>query len=133
MLLGEWLNCKKIDSVLKNLVKDLRSKCKLDVDEGLLKLILGGSKYICEGKTLVSSLCSKKDSYIAKVGYCDEARSGMLLNAANGFGMFSEVAFQLLNEAINMLEVDDSMNREPIILVLDYEVQVSGLFYLINM
>ncbi|KAJ1434987.1 SEPARIN core domain [Sesbania bispinosa] len=124
LLLGEWLNCKNFDSVLKNLVNDLRSRCKLDVNEGLLKIILGGSKYVCEGKTLVSQLCSKKDCYIAKVGYCDEARSGILLNAANGFGMSSEVAFELLNEALNELEVDDSVNREPIILVLDYEVQM---------
>ncbi|TKY71312.1 Separase protein [Spatholobus suberectus] len=123
LLLGQWLNCKSFDLVLKKLVNDLRSKCKLDVNEGLLKIILGGSKYVCDGKALVSQLCSKKDCYIAKVGYCDEARKGML-NAANGFGMSSEVAFELLNEALNVLEVDDSVNREPIILVLDYEVQM---------
>lgn len=122
------MNCKKFDSVLKNLVNDLRSKCKLDVNEDLLKIILGGSKYVCEGKTLALQLCSKKDCYIAKVGYCDETRSGILLNAANESGMSSEVAFELLNEALNVLEVDDFVNREPIILVLDYEVQVSELF-----
>ena len=93
----------------------------------LLKIILGGSKYVCDGKTLVSQLCSKKDCYIAKVGYCDEARRG-ILNSANGIGVSSEVAFELLSEALNVLEVDDSMYREPIILVLDYEVQVSELF-----
>ena len=128
MLLGEWSNCKNFDSVLKNLVNDLRSKCKLDVNEGILKVILGGSKYVFEGKTMVSELCSKKDCYIAKVGYCDEARSGILLNAANASGVSSEVAFQLLNDALNVLEVDESVNREPIILVLDYEVQVSEVF-----
>ncbi|XP_020220359.1 separase isoform X1 [Cajanus cajan] len=124
LLLGEWLNSKNFDLVLKNLVNDLRSKCKLDVNEGLLKVILGGSKYVCDGKTLASRLCSKKDCYIAKVGYCDELRRGILLNAAKGFGISSEVAFELLSEALNALEVDDSVNREPIILVLDYEVQM---------
>ncbi|XP_014518647.1 separase isoform X1 [Vigna radiata var. radiata] len=123
LLLGEWLNCKNLDLVLKNLVNDLKSKCKLDANEGLLKIILGGSKYVCDGKTLVSQLCSKKDCYIAKVGYCDETKKGILLNT-NGFGMSSEVAFELLSEALNVLEVDDSMNREPIILVLDHEVQM---------
>lgn len=127
LLLGEWLNCKNFDLVLKNLVNDLRSKCKLDVNKGLLKIILGGSKYVCDGKTLVSQLCSKKDCYIAKVGYCNEARRG-ILNSADGIGVSSEVAFELLSEALNVLEVDDSVNREPIILVLDYEVQVSELF-----
>ncbi|KAF7808346.1 separase isoform X1 [Senna tora] len=39
----------------------------------------------------------------------------------NGFGLSSELAFQLLNEAFNELEVIQS--REPIILVLDYDIQ----------
>jgi separase len=127
LLLGEWLNCKNFDSVLKNLVNDLRSECKLDINEGLLKIILGGSKYVCEGKTLLSLLCSKKDCYISKGGYCDGARSGIFLNAANKL-MSSEVASELINEALNALEVDDSVNREPVILVLDSEVQVNQLF-----
>jgi separase len=113
--------------VLKNLVNDLSSKCKLDINEGLLKMILGGSKYVCEGKTLLSLLCSKKDCYIAKGGYCDGARSGIFINAANKL-MSSEVASELINEALNALEVDDSVNREPVILVLDSEVQVNQLF-----
>ncbi|KAL1336318.1 hypothetical protein HN51_030706 [Arachis hypogaea] len=124
LLLGEWLNCKNFDLVLKNLANDLRSKCKIDVNESLLKVILGGSKHVCEGKTIVSQLCSRKDCYVAKVGYCDEARSGVFLNAANEFGVSSEVAFQLLNDALEVLEVDDTVNREPVILVLDYEVQM---------
>jgi len=127
LLLGEWSNCQFFDSVLKNLVNDLRSKCQLDVNEGLLKIILGGSKYVCEGKTLLSQLSSKKDCYIAKGGYCDGVTSGIFSNVANKL-MSSEVALELLNEALNVLEVDDSMNREPVILVLDPEVQVNQLF-----
>jgi hypothetical protein len=42
--------------------------------------------------------------------------------------MSSEVASELINEALNALEVDDSVNREPVILVLDSEVQVNQLF-----
>lgn len=112
MLLGEWLNHNYFDSVLKNLVNDLRSKCNLEVNEGLLKIILGGSK---------------KDFCFDKGGYCEEARSGIFGNAAHIL-ISSEVAFELLNEALNVLEVDDSMNREPVILVLDPEVQVFQLF-----
>ncbi|XP_012569077.1 separase isoform X2 [Cicer arietinum] len=123
LLLGEWLNCKNFELVLNNLVSDLRSKCKLNINEGLLKIILGGSKNDCKGKTLVSQLCSKKDCYFAKGGFCDGASSGILLNEANKL-MSSEVAFELLNEALNELEVDDSVKREPVILVLDYEVQM---------
>lgn len=111
--------------VHKKLVNDLRSKCKLDVNETLLRVILGGSNYDCDGDTWISQLCLKKGSYIAKVGFCDEARFGITSNAANGFGTSSELATQLLNEAFNMLEVVQS--REPIILVLDYDIQVCKL------
>ncbi|XP_058750289.1 separase-like isoform X2 [Vicia villosa] len=123
LLLGEWLNNKKFDLVLKNLVNDLRSKCKLNVNEGILKIVLGGSKYISEGKTLISQLCSKKDCYIAKGGYCAGPMGGIFLNSANKL-VSSEIAFELLNEALNVLEVDDFVNREPVILVLDSEVQM---------
>jgi separase len=112
LLLGELLNCKFFDRVLKNLVNDLKSKCKFDVNEGLLKIILGGTM---------------KDNYFAKGGYCGGARSGIFSNAAHKL-MSSEIAFELLTEAFNLLEVDDSMNREPVILVLDSEVQVNLLF-----
>ncbi|KAF7803655.1 separase isoform X2 [Senna tora] len=122
LLLGEWSDCKNLDSVHKKLVHDLRSECELDVNEGLLKVILGGCKYDCEGDTWISPLCLKKGCYIAKVGYCDETMCGILSNAANGFGLSSELAFQLLNEALNELEVVQS--REPIILVLDYDIQM---------
>ncbi|WJX81047.1 separase [Trifolium repens] len=108
LLLGELLNCKFFDRVLKNLVNDLKSKCKFDVNEGLLKIILGGTM---------------KDNYFAKGGYCGGARSGIFSNAAHKL-MSSEIAFELLTEAFNLLEVDDSMNREPVILVLDSEVQM---------
>ncbi|KAI9087156.1 hypothetical protein K1719_030791 [Acacia pycnantha] len=119
LLLGEWLDHKNLDLVHKKLVHDLRSECKLDVNEGILKVILGGSKNDCEGDT---QLGFKKGCYIAKVGYCDEAWRGMTSNAANGFGSSSELAFQILNKALNMVEVEQS--REPIILVLDYDIQM---------
>ncbi|XP_054803798.1 separase isoform X2 [Prosopis cineraria] len=122
LLLGEWMDHKNLDLAHKKLLHDLRSKCKLDVNEGILKVILGGSKNNCEGDTWISQLCFKKGCYIAKVGYCDDAWRGILLNAANGSGTSSELAFQILNEALNVFEVGQS--REPIILVLDYDIQM---------
>lgn len=112
LLLGEWLNSNYFDSVLKNLVNDLKSKCNLEVNEGLLKIILGGSK---------------KDFFFDKGGCCEEARSGIFGNATHKL-ISSEVAFELLNDAFYVLEVDDPRNREPVILVLDSEVQVIQLF-----
>ena len=122
LLLGEWLDHKNLDLAHKKLVHDLKSKCKLDVNEGILKVFLGGSKNDCEGDTWISQLCVKKGCYIAKVGYCDEAWRGITSNAGNGLGSSSELAFKILNEASIMLE--EEKRREPIILVLDYDIQV---------
>ncbi|KAJ7968102.1 separase [Quillaja saponaria] len=124
LLLGDWLNCEYLDLVHRKLVDDLKSQCKLDVDQGLLKVILGGSKYAFNGETHISHLWSKKGCYIARVGFCDEASCGMFPIMSNAFGKPSDLASQLLNEAVNSLEGEDSINREPIILALDYEVQM---------
>ncbi|KAJ7946655.1 putative Separase [Quillaja saponaria] len=125
LLLGEWLNCKHLDLVHRKVVDDLKSKCKLDADEGLLKIILGGSKYAFEGEMNVSHIWSKKGCYIGRVGFCDEASCGMLSTMTSGFGKLSlDLASELLNEAVKSLEGVDSVKREPIILALDYEVQM---------
>ncbi|XLR22092.1 hypothetical protein S83_049992, partial [Arachis hypogaea] len=119
LLLGELLNCKNFESLLEHLVKELRSECKLEVNEGLVRVILGGTRHVCGREKLKC----KKDCYIAKVGHCDQGMSGILLNAADGFGVSSDKAFQLLKHALIELDADKYSKREPIILVLDYEVQ----------
>lgn len=124
LLLGEWSDRKRLDIVYKKLVHDLKSKCKLDVNESLLRVILGGSKHAFEGEACISQQCLRCGCYVGRVGYCDEAKFGTLSNASNGVDKQSEVAFQLIQEAANELEGEDSINREPIILVLDCEVQV---------
>lgn len=84
---------------------------------------------ILKEKHWFHSQAQRKTATFAKVGYWDEAKSNPLLQVANEFGMSSEDAFQQLKEALNMLEVDISVKREPVILVLDYEVlQVGELF-----
>ncbi|KAL4372623.1 hypothetical protein AHAS_Ahas05G0000300 [Arachis hypogaea] len=120
LLLGELLNCKNFESLLEHLVKELRSECKLEVNEGLVRVILGGTRHVCGREKLKC----KKDCYIAKVGHCDQGMSGILLNAADGFGVSSDKAFQLLKHALIELDADKNSKREPIILVLDYEVQM---------
>ncbi|BFG30911.1 hypothetical protein CerSpe_171850 [Prunus speciosa] len=124
VLLGEWSNCKQLDLVHKKLVQDLKSKCKVDIDESLLKVILGGSKYAFEGGAYVSQLCFKKGCYIGKAGCSEEEKCLTSPGEYNGIEKQSELAFQLIHEAVNELEGLCSVNREPIILVLDFEVQM---------
>ncbi|MED6205162.1 hypothetical protein PIB30_015277 [Stylosanthes scabra] len=120
LLLGELLNCKNFDSLLECLVKELKSECKLEVDEGLIKVILGGTRHVCEP----DKPKHKKDCYIAKVGHCDQGMSAILLNAADTVGVSYDKAFQLLKRALIELDANESNKRKPIILVLDHEVQM---------
>ncbi|XP_059463278.1 separase isoform X5 [Corylus avellana] len=124
VLLGEWSNCKRLDLVHKKLMCDLKSKCKLEVNESLLKVILGGSKYDFEEEACISQLCPRRGCYVGRVGCFDKAKCGTSSNASYGVDQQSEFAFQLIQEAMSELEGEDSVKREPIILVLDCEVQM---------
>ncbi|XP_040366322.1 separase isoform X3 [Rosa chinensis] len=125
VLLGEWSNCKQLDLVHKKLVRNLKSKCKMEIDESLLKVILGGSKYALEGGARVTQLCLKKGSCVSKVGYLEEEKCMASCNDSNGGENLSELASKLVLEAVNELEgLHSSLNIEPTILVVDYEVQM---------
>lgn len=123
VLLGQWSNRKHLDLVHKKLVHDLKSKCKLEVNESLLNVILGGSKDAFE-EAGVLQLCLRRGYSVDKVGYRDEANRGTSFDVANGIEKQDELAFQLVQEAVKKLEGEETINREAIILVLDCEVQV---------
>ncbi|XP_058007009.1 separase isoform X2 [Hevea brasiliensis] len=116
VLLGELSNCKHLGSVQKKLMHNLRSKCKVDVNESFLKVILGGGKYALDGGDFVADLVSlEKGCFIGRALYSDETCQTL----SNEFEGIQE----LLHDAVNELEVD-SFNREPVILVLDCDVQM---------
>lgn len=64
LLVGELSNDENLDLVHKKLVQDLRD-CKLDVNETLLRVILGGSNNDCTQDKWVSQLSRqvKKGTY----------------------------------------------------------------------
>nr|XP_011462140.1 PREDICTED: separase [Fragaria vesca subsp. vesca] len=125
MLLGEWSDREQLDSVLEDLVCSLKSKCKMEIDESVLKVILGGSKYDFEGGPFVTQLCRKKGSYINKFGCLEEEKCMASCNDSSGGDNLSESAYKLVSEAVNELKgLHSCVNIEPTILVLDYEVQM---------
>ncbi|KAH9751960.1 Separase [Citrus sinensis] len=123
MLLGEWSNCKNLDTVHKKLVRDLKCKCKANINESLLRIVLGGLKGAFKGEECIAQLCFKKGCYVGTVGYSDNSSCGTSSEASNGVERLSELALQLIHEAVDELE-EDSGHREPTILVLDCEVQM---------
>ena len=75
------------------------------LSKDLLKTIIEGG--IESGKMLFS----KKQCYIAKIG--SEGWNSIL---------------DLLSNTANVREVSSSLNRKPVVLVVDYELQVNKLF-----
>ncbi|XP_022978634.1 separase isoform X2 [Cucurbita maxima] len=122
ILLGDWSNRKHVDSVLNTLVLNLKSKCKMDVNEGLLKIILEGSENVLVG--FDSKLYSRKGCFVGRARFHDKERSNPFQNALNGVDKLSTLALKLIQDAKKELEGEDGTSREPIILVLDYDVQM---------
>lgn len=126
ILLGGWSNRKHVDSVLNTLVLNLKSKCKMDVNEGLLKIILEGSEDVLVG--FDSKLYSRKGCFVGRARFYDKEKSNPFQNALNGVDKLSTLALKLIQDAKKELEGEDGTSREPIILVLDYDVQVPSFF-----
>lgn len=122
MLLGDSSNGKHIDFVLNSLALNLKSKCKMDVNESLLKVILEGSEEVLEA--FDSKLYSGKGCIVGRPRLNDSERSNPFENTLNGLDQVSGLAFKLIQDAKKELEGEDNTSREPIILVLDYDVQV---------
>ncbi|KAL1201644.1 Separase [Cardamine amara subsp. amara] len=126
LLLGEWSNYKLPDSVQKRLLKDLRSKCKMEVNEMLLKVIFGGGTENFKGEACVAQLSLRNGCYVGRGGYLYEEDSCKTPTAeSNTSESRHGLALQLIHEAASKLGQEDELeNREPIILVLDPEVQM---------
>ena len=125
LLLGECLDCERLDLIHKKLVHDLKSKSKMDVNERLLKIILGSARYSHGREQCFLQLYLNKGCYIGRVGFYDEkTRCKVFSNSCDRVEKKSALANQLISGAAEELEEEESVNREPIILVLDCEVQV---------
>ena len=110
---------------MKKLVHDLKSKCKINTNESFLKVILQGARHAFNEEACISSLMSlKKGCFIAQAGYSEEKRCEIFSEVSEGAKKLSDLAVQLVYDAVNELQEEESTIREPVILVLDYEVQV---------
>lgn len=125
VLLGDWFNCSRLDSIMKKLVHDLKSKCKINTNESFLKVILQGARHSFNEEACISSLMSlKKGCFIAQAGYSEEKRCETFSEVSEGAEKLSDLAAQFVYNAVNELQEEESTIREPVILVLDYEVQM---------
>ncbi|CAL5425827.1 unnamed protein product [Camellia sinensis] len=123
LLLGEWSGCEHQESQ-KKLMHNLKVKCKVDAHESLIKVNIGGAKHICEREESILQLILNKGCFIDGVGYCNQERWGTYADTSDVVESLSKKALKLILEAAREVEEEECLNREPVILVLDFDVQV---------
>ncbi|XP_047307638.1 separase [Impatiens glandulifera] len=123
LLLGEWSNCKLLNPVEKKLMRDLKTKYKLDVHESLLKIILSGTKYYGGEIEGTLQLILNKGCFIGGL-WPDELKNESLCNKYGGTEELANMVSKLILEASQDLVTQESLTKEPLILVLDFEIQM---------
>jgi len=131
LLLGRWLDCEPLNSVVRELVSDIKLQYKYGVHEGVLKLVLGGIKPANLEHEGIPALFLQKGCYIG----CIEDGDGESCNSPNeecdGAAYVPAHIVELMLTAVSKLEAEYDMHRKPVILVLDSNVQVM-LVYLMG-
>ncbi|KAG2326377.1 hypothetical protein Bca52824_009105 [Brassica carinata] len=119
LLLAESSNNSKLHkSTQKKLVEELREKCNMEVNETLLKVFLGNDT-ADGGDAWISQLCSKNGCYIGS-DHIDEENGTSI---SDDLQIRYRLALQLIRDSGIKLE-DYNEKGEPIILVLDHEIQM---------
>ncbi|GFY89199.1 separase [Actinidia rufa] len=124
LLLGELSGSEHQELVQRKLMHNLKVKCKVDAHESLLKVVVGGAKHSCEREECVLQLILSKGCFIGGVGNCSQKMQGTLADTCDGDESLSKIALNLILEASQEAEEEQCLNREPVILVLDFEVQM---------
>ncbi|GKG03282.1 separase isoform X1, partial [Tanacetum coccineum] len=108
LLLGGLINCKHLDSVTKKLMKDLESKCKVNISESILRSVISGAS--SQQIECVSELILKKGCYIGGI-QCDNDTS-----PGENSSSLSSLVSDFLTNAIHEIGDEDLVGREPVIL-----------------
>lgn len=119
LLLGHQLADQHSKAVLENLITALESEFKLEVDPALIKVILGGVASVDELKECVSQLISYK-SYFGRGGCCGRDRLRAFCCQTDGEALVT--LEHLCNGIVD--ELSEPIERNPVILVLDTDVQM---------
>ncbi|KAI3778004.1 hypothetical protein L2E82_06951 [Cichorium intybus] len=123
LLLGESLDNKHIDSIRKKLMNDLKSEFKVDVHESILKLITGcGGHASCQEEWL-SELILKKGCYVGGTKSHEDGSCMAYSSKQEKVDILSSVSKLILN-ATHEIGQENVVDRGPVILVLDFDIQM---------
>ncbi|XP_024980177.1 separase [Cynara cardunculus var. scolymus] len=124
LLLGEWLDTKHLDSLQKKLKKDLKSKCKVDVHESILKLVLGGARHASQRTECLSDLILNNGCYVGGIECNNDRSPGECSRKQDSIDSLSLSVSELIINAVHEIEEEDFPDREPVILVPDFDIQM---------
>ncbi|XP_037451889.1 separase-like isoform X2 [Triticum dicoccoides] len=119
LLLGHQSADQHSEAVLENLITGLESEFKLEANPALIKVILGGVASVDELKECVSQLVSYK-AYFGRGGCCGRDRLRAFSCQIDAEALVS--LEHLCNGVVN--ELAEPVERTPVILVLDTDVQM---------
>lgn len=131
LLLGERADAKNLDAILSKLSRCLKSECKLDANMSALQAIIGGSQSLCDIETCISQMVQYR-GYLGR-GRCCRQESFRVFSSAvdGGAETLPESTRGLILEAVSTT-VQEPVDREPIVLVLDSDLQVDILVLLLG-
>lgn len=104
----------------------------MDVNESLLSIILGAPKEAVEEEEFMLHLCLRKGCYIGKTDSRDLDTSGPSTKDVGSLEKSSKLALEIIHQALSTLEDEICIDREPIILVIDSDVQVNVSVFLLK-
>ena len=131
LLLGRWVDCEPLDSAVKELMHEIRVGHGSVVNESILKLVIGGMKSHNLEQERIPWHFLKEGCYIDRVEDGDRDQCSSLGKAYDGADYVSGSFLKLMATTIKKFEAEYCTRREPVILVLDSDIQVifeSSLF-----
>lgn len=113
-------------------LSDLNCKSKFDINENLLKVIIGGSSSLADAEECFHQLFLY-GGYFGRGECAGEGRFRAFSTTSNSGeqSMNPAASFQLITEIFNIIH-ENSVDRGPIILVLDADIQVCFILFFEN-
>lgn len=121
LLLGRWLDTDPLNYAVKEFTYEMKKdRCQLELNESILKVVMGGIKSTNMEKVRIPKLFLEKGCYIGGILDPDPGRCSTLDKTYDGDNYVSDS----LIAAVNKVELEYCTRREPVILVLDSDVQM---------
>ncbi|KAJ8471851.1 hypothetical protein OPV22_026194 [Ensete ventricosum] len=120
LLLGEHSVPDRIEKLVHKLVSALKSEGRFEINYSLISAIIGGAKSVADAESCINQLLLYK-GYFGRGACCGEERF-RAFSAVAQTGLATEFIHDLVKEAL--AEYAEQVAREPVIIVLDSDVQM---------